>query len=40
MMTQLSTHTVTQKLMNNGMKRSYSEYKIQKIKLVQIGVLN
>ena len=40
MMTQLSAHTVTQKLMDNGMKRSYSKYKIQKIKLMQIVVLN
>ena len=36
--TQLSAHIVTQKLMNNGMK-GYFKYKIQKIKLVQIGVL-
>ena len=41
MMTQLSAGNVTQKLMNNEMKRSYSKYKIQKKKkLVQIGVLN
>ena len=37
-MTQLSACIMTQKLMNNGMK-GYSKYKIQKIKLVQIGVL-
>ena len=39
MMTQLSARNMTQKLMNNEM-RSYSKYKIQKIKLMQIGVLN
>ena len=39
MMTQLSAHIMTQKLMNNGMK-GYFKYKIQKkIKLMQIGVL-
>ena len=39
MTTQLSAHTMTQKLMDNGMKGSYLKYKIQKIKLMQIGVL-
>ena len=30
MTTQLSAHNVTQKLMNDEMRRSYSKYKIQK----------
>ena len=40
MITQLSACTMIQNLMDNEMKRSYSKYKIQKIKLMQIGVLN
>ena len=35
MMTQLSAHNVTQKLMTNGMRRNYFKLKIQKIKLMQ-----
>ena len=32
MTTQLSAHNMTQKLMINGMRRSYSKFKIQKNK--------
>ena len=35
MMTQLSAHNVTQKLMTNGMRRNQIKLKIQKIKLMQ-----